>query len=112
MINIFKGILVSISLLVPGVSGGTMMIILGVYDKSIEALSSLISRKFIHRKLIIQLIIGGLLGLALFSNAMLWALERFPYIMSYLFLGIIVIGLVAIIKRVRWDQFRPYHILF
>lgn len=112
MINIIKGILIAISLLVPGVSGGTMMIILGVYDQVIEVLSKLISFKLIHVKLIIQLAIGGLLGLALFSNGMLWALSRFPYIMSYLFLGIIAIGLLTIMKRVRWDQFRPYHILF
>ena len=63
MINILKGILIAISTIVPGVSGGTMMIILGIYDKSIEALSSLISGKFIHRKLVVQLAIGVILGL-------------------------------------------------
>lgn len=112
MINIFKGILIAISTIVPGVSGGTMMIILGVYDKAIEALSAFISRKIIHKKLIIQLIIGIVLGLLLFSSAMLWLLESFPYIMSFLFLGIIVFGLIAIIKRIRWDQFKSHHILF
>lgn len=112
MINILKGILIAISTIVPGVSGGTMMIILGIYDKSIEALSSLISGKFIHRKLVVQLAIGVILGLLLFSNVMLWLLERFPFVMAFLFLGIVVFGLGAIVKRIRWDQFRPFHILF
>lgn len=112
MLNVFKGMLVAISTIVPGVSGGTMMIILGVYDRAIEALSALISRKIIHKKLIIQLVIGIVVGLLLFSNAMLWLLERFPYLMSFLFLGIVFMGLGAIIKRIRWDMFRSFHILF
>ncbi len=112
MINIFKGILVAISTIVPGVSGGTMMIILGVYDRAIESISALISRKFIHIKMMIQLVIGGVLGLLLFSSAMLWLLERYPFIMAYFFLGIIIIGMGAIVKRIRWDQFKPFHILF
>lgn len=112
MINILKGILISISLLVPGVSGGTMMIVLGVYDQSIEAISALISRKLIHTKLLIQLGIGGILGILLFAKAMLWALESYPYPMSFLFLGIVLAGLNAIIKKVKWKKFQPYHILF
>jgi putative membrane protein len=112
MINILKGILISISLLVPGVSGGTMMIVLGVYDQSIEALSALISRKLLHIKLLIQLAIGGVIGLALFSKAMLWSLETYPFVMSFLFLGIVIAGLNAIIKKVDWKKFQIYHILF
>ncbi|NLJ91067.1 MAG: DUF368 domain-containing protein [Clostridiales bacterium] len=112
MLNIIKGILIAISTIVPGVSGGTMMIILGVYDKSIEALSALTSFKFIHRKMVIQLAIGVVLGLLLFSSAMLWLIGEFPYVMSFLFLGIVIFGLGAIVKRVKWDMFRPYHILF
>ncbi len=112
MLNILKGILVAVATIVPGVSGGTMMIILGVYDKSIEAVSAFISRKIIHKKLMIQLIIGGVLGLLLFSKAMLWLIEDFPFIMSFLFLGIVLVGLAAIFKRIRWDQFKSFHILF
>ncbi len=112
MVNILKGILIAISTIVPGVSGGTMMIILGVYDKSIEALSALVSFKFIHRKMVIQLAVGVILGLLLFSSAMLLLIGKFPYVMAFLFLGIVVFGLGEIIKRVRWDMFRPFHVLF
>lgn len=112
MINILKGILISISLLVPGVSGGTMMIVLGVYDQSIEALSALISGKLMHIKLLIQLAIGGIIGIALFAKAMLWALETYPFVMSFLFLGIVIAGLNAIIKKVDWQKFKVYQIIY
>lgn len=112
MVNILKGILISISLLVPGVSGGTMMIVLNVYDKSIEALSALISRKLVHIKLLIQLAIGGIVGLLLFSRAMSWALDTHEDIMGFLFLGIVIAGLYAIIKKVKWKNFKIYQIIY
>lgn len=38
--NIIKGIVIGIATLVPGVSGGTMAIILGLYDDIIHSISS------------------------------------------------------------------------
>lgn len=112
MINILKGILTAISLLVPGVSGGTMMIVLNVYDQTIECISSLISRKLVHIKLVIQLAIGVVIGVALFSKAMSWALDSYPKIMGFLFLGIVIAGLYAIIRKVDWERFKIYHIIY
>ncbi|SHJ04939.1 DUF368 domain-containing protein [Parasporobacterium paucivorans] len=112
MINILKGIMTAISLLVPGVSGGTMMIVLGVYDKAIESISELISRRLVHIKMLIQLAIGGIIGLVLFSNAMLYVLKAYPYVTSFLFLGIVVTGLYAILNKLERKEFRIYHVLF
>ena len=43
-INIFKGF--GISDLVPGVSGGTIALLLGIYDDFISSISGLFSRRF------------------------------------------------------------------
>lgn len=112
MINILKGIMTAISLLVPGVSGGTMMIVLGVYDKAIESISELISRRLVHIRLLIELAIGGIIGLLLFSNAMLYALDTYPYVTSFLFLGIVIAGLYAIVSKLDRKSMKLYHILF
>ena len=40
LILILKGVAIGIAMLVPGVSGGTMAIILGVYDDLIHSVSS------------------------------------------------------------------------
>ena len=37
---VYKGILIGSTMLVPGVSGGSMAIILGIYDRLIETVSS------------------------------------------------------------------------
>lgn len=38
--NIIKGVIIGIATLVPGVSGGTMAIIVGLYDNIIHSISS------------------------------------------------------------------------
>ena len=41
LIRILKGIAIGASMMVPGVSGGTMAIILGIYDELVHAISDL-----------------------------------------------------------------------
>jgi putative membrane protein len=41
--NVIKGFIVGASMLVPGFSGGTMAMILGIYDKLIASLSGILS---------------------------------------------------------------------
>ena len=41
LLNMIKGMCVGASMLVPGVSGGSMAMILGIYDKLIKSVSSL-----------------------------------------------------------------------
>lgn len=40
LVHILKGIVIGIATLVPGVSGGTMAIIVGIYDELIHSISS------------------------------------------------------------------------
>ena len=42
--NIYRGILMGISDLMPGVSGGTIAFILGIYDRLLESISGFFSR--------------------------------------------------------------------
>ena len=58
IINFFKGIAISVATMVPGVSGGTMAIILNVYDDLIHAVVSFFEDWRKHSKLIFQLALG------------------------------------------------------
>ena len=51
MIIFIKGLIIGGTMLVPGVSGGTMAMILGVYDKLISAVSSFANNKIRNFKL-------------------------------------------------------------
>lgn len=97
--NFVKGIIIGLSTLVPGVSGGTMAIILGLYDKIIHSISSFF--KDIKNNIIFLGVVGvgGAIGLFGFSNVMAFLMENIRYVMIFLFLGIIAGGMPVLIKK-------------
>lgn len=97
--NILKGIAIAVSTMVPGVSGGTMAIILGIYDDLIHAISSFFGDWKKHSILIIQLLIGAVIGLLLFSRLIESALIKFPIIMAFFFIGVICGGIPTIYNK-------------
>jgi putative membrane protein len=98
-VYIIKGVVIGIATLVPGVSGGTMAIILGVYDDIIHSISSFF--KDMKKNIIFlgTVGIGGVIGLFAFSGLMELALEHFRFPMVYLFIGVIIGGIPVLYKK-------------
>jgi putative membrane protein len=66
-IRLIKGVIVGIGFILPGLSGGVLAVILGIYDRLIRFLSDL-KKHFIENVLyFIPVIIGGAIGIVLFS---------------------------------------------
>lgn len=99
--NFFKGMAVGIATLVPGVSGGTMAVILGIYDNLIHAISSYFEDWKKHTILLLEIGLGALLGVALFSRLLENALTQYPHVMQFLFMGIIIGGLPVLYRKSR-----------
>ncbi len=97
--NFIKGIAVGVATLVPGVSGGTMAIVLGIYDRLIHSVGSFFEDWKKNFFFLFQVGAGGLLGILLFNRLMLRALEVVPYVMQFLFIGIIIGGLPVLYKK-------------
>jgi len=97
--NFIKGIVVGIATLVPGVSGGTMAIVVGIYDRLIHSVSSFFKDWKRNALFLFQVGVGVLLGILLFNRLMLTALDKIHYVMSYLFMGIIIGGLPVLYKK-------------
>jgi putative membrane protein len=97
--NVFKGIFIGIATLVPGVSGGTMAIILGVYDDLIHSISSFFTNWKKSILFLAQIGIGAILGIGLLSNLLETAIIKFPHTMQFLFIGIILGGLPVLYKK-------------
>lgn len=95
----FKGIVVGIATLVPGVSGGTMAIVLGIYDDLIHAVASFFKDIKKHTIFLFEVGLGALLALLLFSRLLENVIEKYPEIMGFLFIGIICGGLPVLYKK-------------
>ncbi len=99
--TILKGFVLGIANIIPGVSGGTLAITLGIYEKLIDIISNLRMRIKDNIKFIILLIIGVAIGLVLFSNIISICLARFPFITIMFFIGIILGGTPVLFEKIR-----------
>lgn len=100
LVLVIKGFIIGIANIIPGVSGGTLAITLGIYEKLINAVSHFISNIKENLKLIIPILVGAVLSLAILSNVISYALEHFKVPTTLFFLGLIVGGLPLIYKKV------------
>ncbi|MDR2088398.1 MAG: DUF368 domain-containing protein [Clostridiales Family XIII bacterium] len=111
IVRIAKGFAIGSSMLIPGVSGGTMAILLGVYDEMISALSHIRTRFASGGLLLLQFLAGAGLGILLLSGPLLTALELWPKPVMFFFTGAILAGIPPIYRKVRVARIKPQNIL-
>ena len=102
--------------IVPGVSGGTMAFILGIYDELIDAIHS-IDMGFIRNlitfkwreafsnfpwQFLLALVLGLAAAVLTLSSGLHWALEAHPILVWSFFFGLIVASIIVIRKRVQY----------
>lgn len=89
--NLYRGFFMGVSDIVPGVSGGTIAVLLGIYDRLIASINGLFSKDWKqHLGFLIPLGVGA--GLALFSlsHLMEWLLMAHPVPTFFAFIGLII----------------------
>ena len=97
--NIYRGFLMGISDLIPGVSGGTIAFFLGIYDRLLQAISGFFSREWKkHIGFLLPLGLGIGLTLLLFSRVIDFLLTDYPKPTYFFFLGV-MIGIVPYISK-------------
>ena len=81
--NVVCGILVGIANIIPGVSGGTIIVILGLFDKLMESISNVFKLKISFKErlenlwFIMQVLIGAAIGLVAFAKILNYLFVHF-----------------------------------
>jgi putative membrane protein len=88
--NFFNGMAFGITETVPGVSGGTIAIILGFYFDLIRSINNFAKSPKTSLRFLIPLLFGVIAGILLFSSVMRYLLEQFAFPTMLLFIGLIV----------------------
>lgn len=99
--DILRGVLIGIANAIPGVSGGTMMVSMGIYDKIISSVTNIFHQ---FKKSVITLIpygIGMGLGIVGLSFAIDFLFANYPIPTSLLFIGLILGGLPLMLGKVK-----------
>ena len=105
--NMIKGIVIGLANIIPGVSGGTMAVSMGIYDKLIHSLTHLFKEFKKSICFLLPILLGAVLAIAGSSFIITGMFEKFPFQTNLLFIGLIVGGLPAIIKKVKGHSFHP-----
>lgn len=99
--DILKGIMIGIANVIPGVSGGTMAVSLGIYDKLIGAISNLLNDWKQSVRTLLPLVIGGGIGIVGFTYAIEYLLSHYPFVTCMAFVGLILGGLPILFQALR-----------
>lgn len=97
----FVGVLAGSAMITPGVSGAVVAVILGVYDKMINALSNLF--KDFKKNFMFLAILGTgiLVGAVWFSNVIMFLYERHEITTKFAFIGLILGGVPFLFREVK-----------
>lgn len=99
--QILQGMVVGIANIIPGVSGGTMMVAMGLYDKLIHAITHLKSEFKESLKLLIPIFVGAGIAIVALSRLFEFLLETYPVPTNFAFCGLIAGSLPFIFKKVK-----------
>lgn len=89
--NIYRGLIMGASDIIPGVSGGTIAVLLGIYDRLIESINGVFTRQWKrHLKFLLPLGIGVTVSIFSLSKLMKWLLSEHAGPTYFFFLGLIL----------------------
>ena len=108
---ILKGVVIGVANIIPGVSGGTMAVSMGIYDKMIHAATHLLSEFKKSMKILIPIVVGAVIGIVALARMIEIIFEKIPFQTNLLFIGLIVGGLPAIARKVKGKSIRLGHLL-
>jgi putative membrane protein len=95
------GLILGMITVIPGLSVGTMAVVLNVYDRLIGIITPNIKKIFVAWKFWLPLVLGGVIGLVLFSKVVTILYENFPLPTVWFFIGVIAGSIPLVYSRVH-----------
>lgn len=111
MILMVKGFVLGIANIIPGVSGGTLAITLGIYEQLINTVSHLFTNLKKNLEFIIPVGIGAVISILAMSKIINYSLNNFPIPTTLFFIGLIVGGVPLIYRNVKNKEKKGSYII-
>lgn len=105
MINFLKGIIVGLGGVAPGLSGSVLLIIFGLYQKTLETLATLFKDFKKNMQFLAPLLLGMGVGVLLFSKLLNFFLTNYEVPTRFAFLGLILGTVPLFYKEVKKNGF-------
>ncbi len=111
IILLVKGFFIGLANIIPGVSGGTLAITLGIYEQLINCISHIFSNLKNNIKFLLPIGIGAVLSILLLSNVITYSLENYVLPTVLFFIGAILGGIPMLFKKLKNSKVSIFNIL-
>ena len=111
LIDILRGAVIGLANVIPGVSGGTMMVSMGIYDTIIDCINNLLKRFKECIKILWPYLLGMAIAILAGSLVLKKAFDSYPLPTNALFIGLILGSLPIIWKQVKDEKLNALHAL-
>lgn len=106
IVNMLKGGAIGLAMIIPGVSGGTLAVLLGIYSKIIDAISGLFKSFKSSFLYLLPIAVGAVLAFAALYYPLKYALMYAPFPTMLLFAGFMLGSCPDMVSAARADGFK------
>lgn len=99
ILRVLQGALIGLGAVLPGISGGVLSVIFGIYKPIMELLANPFRNFKTHVPKLLPVIIGGIIGFLGIANLLSFLLEKYPAPSVCLFIGLIGGTLPALFRE-------------
>ena len=99
LFRLFKGIIIALGFILPGVSGGVLAAILGIYERMVHFLANFRQNFKKDFLFFLPVGIGGIIGLVVLSGPLEWLLANYKIIVLWGFAGAILGTLPSLFRE-------------
>ncbi|MBQ4067843.1 MAG: DUF368 domain-containing protein [Lachnospiraceae bacterium] len=108
--SIFQGIVIGLASVLPGVSGGTIAISMGIYDKIISCITHLFKNFKKNVLFLLPIGIGVIIAIAGSAFGLDYLFEIFPMQTNWMFIGLILGSVPSIYGKIKGETIKLGHI--
>ncbi|MDE5946212.1 MAG: DUF368 domain-containing protein [Oscillospiraceae bacterium] len=110
--NVLKGVVIGVANSIPGVSGGTMMVIMKVFDRLLGAVSLNFKKLKENFVFLVTIILGMGIGIILSSKVLSICFTQYYVQTQFFFMGVVLGSLPMIYKEAKKDEkLTPLHLI-
>lgn len=113
--NLFKGIIIGIAHIIPGVSGGTIAVVFNIYDRLLSSINNFFKDIRKNSLFLGPIGIGVCIGTFLFSRVLAYLIDPKNGYMEathFLFIGLILGSLPSIYKKATEQKVKKFNYIF
>ena len=103
-LDVLCGAVIGLANVIPGVSGGTMMVSMGIYNKLIYSINNLLKKFRECFRILLPYLVGMVVAILIGSFALKKAFADFPLPTNALFIGLILGSLPLILKQMKGEK--------